>query len=120
MKRSRLLVFHNEYESQTKDITQSTASDTGGRLKLQRKTIGGAGSQASVVSPKNTGDAAPKRGALVAWKMKKAAKKAAADPKQASLTFVATGKISMGTEKETIADGTAATTASTDSDDDFQ
>ena len=101
------------------ESAQSTASDTGGRLKL-RKKIGGAGSQASVVSPNNTGDTAPKRGPPVAWKMKQAAKKAAADPKQASLTFVATGKISMAIEKETIADGTTATTASTDSDDDFQ
>jgi hypothetical protein len=52
--------------------------------------------------------------------MKKAAKKAAADPKQASLTFAATGKISMATEKETIGDGAADTAADTDSDNDFQ
>ena len=43
-----------------------------------------------------------------------------ADPKQASLTFVATGKISMATEKETIGDGAADTAADTDSDNDFQ
>ena len=110
----------NSRRESPNESAQSTASDTGGRLKLQRKTIGGAGSQASVVSTKNTGDAAPKRGAPVAWKMKKAAKKAAADPKQASLTFVATGKISMATEKETIGDGAADKAADTDSDNDFQ